>query len=135
MSLTKRNPVASRWTPLLAERGAVPVARAFLDAVAGLRMSPAEVLLVICLVASGPRPSVGSLSRKLGVCPRTVRSWASRLERKGLLKRIMRRKGHGRAQTNLWDLSPLFERLEDLERSRRQEPPRAARSLSSCGCW
>ena len=111
---------ARYWTPSLAREGSVPVARAFLDAYPRLQLTTAEALLVITLVALKGRrpyasPSLAELSRRLVVDPRTVRAWARRLEKRGLLSRILRRRGHGRDQTNLWDLRPLFAALERLQ--------------------
>ncbi len=113
------NPAAQFWTPCLASRGTVPVALTFLEAYPRLQLTTSEALLVLFLVAfKGPREhadtSLAALSHSLGVDARTVRSWASRLEGRGLLRRILRRQGHGREQTNLWDLTPLFHALERL---------------------
>lgn len=122
------DPAAQFWTPRLAAQGTVPVARAFLEAYPRLQLTASEALLVLFLVAfKGHREhadtSLAHLSRSLGVDTRTVRSWASRLEGRGLLQRVIRRQGHGREQTNLWDLNPLFQALEKFE-------PR--HSLSGC---
>lgn len=110
---------ARYWTPTLARRGSVPVARSFLEAYPRLQLTTAEALLVIVLIdckrgQAYASPSLGELSSRLGVDPRTVRAWARRLEGRGLLRRILRRQGHGREQTNLWDLGPLFDVLERL---------------------
>lgn len=110
---------ARYWTPSLARHGSVPVARIFLQAYSRLQLTTAEALLVIVLIdfkrgRACASPSLGQLSDRLGVDPRTVRAWARRLEGRGLLRRILRRQGHGREQTNLWDLGPLFQRLEAL---------------------
>ncbi len=116
--------VAAVWTPTLVQRGWVPVTRAFLEAYPRLHITASEALLLINLLAYKGRkehahPSIATLARRLGVEPRTVRNLARKLENRGLLQRIIRRQGHGRAQTNLWDLSPLFQRLEELEYERR----------------
>lgn len=116
--------VAAVWTPTLVQRGWVPVTRAFLEAYPRLHITASEALLLINLLAYKGRkehahPSIATLARRLGVEPRTVRNLARKLENRGLLQRIIRRQGHGRAQTNLWDLSPLFQRLEELESERR----------------
>lgn len=116
--------VAAVWTPTLVQRGWVPVTRAFLEAYPRLHITASEALLLINLLAYKGRkehahPSIATLARRLGVEPRTVRNLARKLENRGLLLRIIRRQGHGRAQTNLWDLSPLFQRLEELEYERR----------------
>lgn len=102
----------------------MPVTRAFLEAYPRLHITASEALLLINLLAYKGRkehahPSIATLARRLGVEPRTVRNLARKLENRGLLVRIIRRQGHGRAQTNLWDLSPLFQRLEELESERR----------------
>ncbi len=114
------DPAAQFWTPRLAAQGSVPIARAFLEAYPRLQLTASEALLVLFLVAfKGAREhadtSLAHLSRCLGVDARTVRSWASRLEGRGLLQRVLRRRGYGREQTNLWDLSPLFRALERFE--------------------
>ncbi len=116
--------LAAVWTPKLVARGWVPVARTFLESYPRLQITASEALLLINLLAYKGRrehahPSIATLARRLGVEPRTVRNLARKLEQRQLLVRIIRRKGHGRAQTNLWDLSPLFQRLEKLEDERQ----------------
>lgn len=114
---------ARYWSPELAAAGSIPVARAFLLAYPRLQLTTAEALLVITLIGfkrgkDFASPSLGQLAERLGVEPRTVRGWARKLEKRGLLKRILRRSGHGREQTNLWDLSPLFERVRSFLEAR-----------------
>lgn len=118
---------ARYWTPELARDGSVPVARAFLQAYPRLQLTTAEALLVITLIdckrgRPHASPSLAELSGRLGVDPRTVRAWARKLEKRGLLLRILRRKGHGKNQTNLWDLRPLFRALEGRALARPEQP-------------
>lgn len=93
----------------------VVLPRRFLEGYARLQLTPPEGMLIVCLLASPPRPSLAALARLLGVQTRTVRNWARRLERRGLLRRVYRRDGPRGGQTNEWDLTPLWERLERVD--------------------
>ncbi|MEW6281617.1 MAG: helix-turn-helix domain-containing protein, partial [Candidatus Eremiobacterota bacterium] len=119
----KTNKVALTWSPGCVTRGFTPVANAFLDHYHKLGLKPSQVLLIIHLIRSkGHRKyassSVPRLARCLQVNERTIRALVKDLCEKGVLHKIERRTAPNYSRTNLWDLSPLFARLEELERHR-----------------
>ena len=76
-------------------------------------MTHGEALFVLHLMEfkwdrEAPFPSYSTLARRMGVSAKMVRRYAQALERKGYLKRSART-GH----TNLFDLTPLFDKLLD----------------------
>ncbi len=123
--------VTDRWTPaLIAKGGFTPISVFFLESYSSLPqpLSHAEALLVIHLMRhkfdkEAPYPGFKSLAKKMGVTPTAVRGYARSLETKGYLKRVMRE-----AQTNKFQLEPLFKALEKLLQSQTDsiEPEKGA---------
>ena len=107
---------AGQWRhPALFSFGYLPVPSLFLQEYSQFHpypLSHGEALLVLHLMdfkwdESAPFPSYGRLSRRMGVSVKMVRRYAIALERKGYLRRVVRK-----GRTNLFDLSPLFDRLK-----------------------
>ena len=131
---TKREKAAKRlaaniWTKTLAKDGSVPVVRSFLDCYHDLAPQPlthGEAIFVIHLMAcksssAAPQPTFKRLARDMGITDKQARRYAQSLEAKKLLKREFRV-----GQANRFDLTPLFEALEQQCERRRAAPGGAA---------
>ena len=106
--------VARRWTPDLIVEGFTPVSDMFLEHYSELGLTSTEAMLIIQLMKhkwdkEHPYPSFGTLARRMGMTPTSVRNHARNLEKKGCLRRI-----HRQGSTNQFDLTPLFHKLEQL---------------------
>jgi len=104
--------IASRWTASLAVHGWTPISDFFLDQYRQLGITNLEAMFIVHLVrhkwtAEMPFPGFKRLAKRMGMTPTAVRAHARSLEKKGLLRRVER---SGKA--NLFDLRPLFEKLE-----------------------
>lgn len=115
------------WGPTLLRKGWTGIAHLFFELYPDLNITPQEALFLLNLTTyhslkgnagAAPFPGLTVLAERLGVDKRRARAIACQLEEKGLLKRIFRRSQADRNETNLWDMRPLFERLEELNRER-----------------
>ena len=106
---------AARWGhPELFDRGFVVTPTLFLQYYARLKPYPltgGEALFVIHLMefkwdAAAPFPGYKILAERMGVSDKMARRYAQSLEAKGYLRRQVRT-----GQTNLFDLTPLFDAL------------------------
>jgi DNA-binding MarR family transcriptional regulator len=103
------------WSPALARTRYVAVVHGFLDHYASLKpysLTIGEAMFVVHLVrykwgAEAPFPSYKTLARQMGVSDKMVRRYAKSLQDKGFLRREIRQ-----ADTNRFDLEPLFRALE-----------------------
>ncbi len=109
--------VAARWTPALTKGGWTPVSDYFLDSYRKLNppITSSEALLIIHLVRhkwddAPPFPGFKTLAKRMGITATSARNHARSLDKKGYLKR-QKRVG----TTNLFDLRPLFQALENLQ--------------------
>ena len=109
---------AARWKhPELLQAGYLVVPSDFLRYYSQLKpdsLTHGEVLLVLHLMdfkwdQAAPFPSYATLARRMGVTTKMARRYARTLEQKGFLRR-MRRGGY----TNLFDLTPLFDKLLEV---------------------
>ena len=116
---TSKHAFAERWKhEALFEKGYVPVPVSFLQRYANLKPYPltaGEALFVLHLMefkwdSGDPFPGYKTLAKRMGVSDKMVRRHAKSLETKTYLRRKMRL-----AQTNLFDLSPLFDALNRRE--------------------
>jgi hypothetical protein len=106
--------IGSRWTPTLAAFSWTPVSDFFLDNYRQLGISNLEAMLIIQLMRHKwsihmPFPGFKRLAKRMGMTPTGVRAHARSLQRKGMLRRVKR---VGKA--NVFDLEPLFQKLEQL---------------------
>ena len=113
---SKFNPrtIGSRWTPSLAIFSWTPISDFFLDNYRQLGISNLEAILIIHLMrhkwtVEMPFPGFKRLANRMGMTPTGVRAHARNLQKKGLLRRVKR---PGKA--NVFDLEPLFQKLEQL---------------------
>ena len=107
--------VADRWTPALSRAGHVPIVRTFLRSYSSLTppLTVGEAMFVIHLMdykwdAGKPFPGYGTIARYMGISAKMARRHAQNLEKKKYLVRELRV-----AQTNKFDLTPLFLALEN----------------------
>jgi DNA replication protein len=105
--------IGKRLTPKLAERyTAVPAI--FLEHYHRLNVSSSEAMLIIHLLSfkwdeKKPFPRVARIADRMGMTETAVRQNARSLEKKHLLLRIQRS-----GTSNLFDLTPLFKKLEEI---------------------
>jgi DNA-binding MarR family transcriptional regulator len=106
---------ALAWSPVLARTRYVAVVHGFLDHYASLKpysLTIGEAMFVVHLMRykwgeDSPFPGYKTLAKQMGVSDKMVRRYAKSLEAKGFLKRELRQ-----ANTNRFDLTPLFQALE-----------------------
>jgi len=108
----QRYAVEKRWTPGIAKEGWTPIADIFLRRYTKMNVSSSEAMVIIHLVShkwdeDHPFPSARRLAERMGMTETAVRNHIRSLEKKKLLQRQQR---DGKA--NLFDLSPLFQKLE-----------------------
>lgn len=106
--------IASRWTQRLADGGWTPIATAFLENYNKLDITAVEAMFLIHLFSFKrdtrmPYPSFSTIAEKMGVTVSASRGYARRLEKRGLIRRVVRS-----GQTSQFDLTPLLEQLEKL---------------------
>ena len=117
----KQRTYADRWQhPELLEGGYVVIPSSFLHHYSRLKphgLTHGEALLVIHLMAfkwtaDAPFPSYATLARRMGVTAKMAQRYAKQLEQKGCLRRLIRT-----GNTNLFDLTPLFNKLLEVVRA------------------
>lgn len=113
--VTSKHAFVKRWRhPELFSKGYVPLPALFLQHYASLKPFPltsGEALFVLHLMEfkwdeENPFPGYKTLAKRMGVTPKMVRRHAQSLEQKHYLVREIRV-----AQTNRFDLTPLFDAL------------------------
>jgi len=112
----KKNSVAEKWTPALAEQGHVPVVRAFLRNYSCLNppLTSGEALFVVHLMdfkwgETAPFPSYRKIAGYMGISDKMARKHAQSLQ---LKKYLLREYKVG--APNRFDLQPLFQALEKV---------------------
>ncbi|MEJ7638913.1 MAG: helix-turn-helix domain-containing protein [Singulisphaera sp.] len=126
MSESKPSPSPRRRVPPRQPAGrppwpAGPRGHSFLDLCGrpkgkgGLGLNPSQALTLIQLVSFKrdermPFPSVGLLGSRMGISPQSVRKNLADLARRGLITKRLRR-----GRSTMFDLTPLFRRLEVLQ--------------------
>ena len=124
----RRRSYASRWKhESLLSGGYLVVPTTFLRHYSSLTPHPltsGEALFVLQLMAfkwddEAPFPGYKTLAQRLGITDKMARRHAQSLEVKGYLKRVIRT-----GQTNRFDLSPLFDKLNEVHLA---EPPKRRR--------
>ena len=111
----KSRTYSDRWKhPELLESGYLVVPSAFLRHYSRLKphsLTHGEALFVLHLMEfkwdqAAPFPSYGTLARRMGISVKMARRYGQALELKGFLRREIRT-----GNTNLFDLTPLFDKL------------------------
>lgn len=104
--------VSKRLTPTLASKGFTAVPQLFLECYHELKVNSSEAMVIIHLLSykwneKKPFPRLNTLANRMGLGESTVRGHLASLEKKGLVKRILRP-----GTSNQFDLTPLFQVLE-----------------------
>ncbi len=129
---TKDRSFVARWKhEALLSKGYVPVPVHFLESYAQLKpfsLTPGEAMFVLHLMQfkwddAAPFPGYKRLAVQMGISHKMARTHAKSLETKKLLRREMRI-----AQTNRFDLTPLFDALNKavVARQKKDKRPSAA---------
>ncbi len=106
--------IRARWSSSLETKGFTPISNIFLEYSALLGITTPEALFLIHLFSykwtvDSPYPSLTTIALKMGVKEGAVRKYARDLERKGFIKRILRK-----GETSRYNLDPLIKKLEDI---------------------
>ena len=107
--------VGKRWTPALALDGFTPIPTAFLEHYGQLGITSSEAMLITHLMShkwdeKNPFPRFARIAARMDISETATRGHARSLEKKGFLHRIKRP-----GRSNEFDLTPLFERLEQAQ--------------------
>jgi DNA-binding transcriptional regulator YhcF (GntR family) len=122
---TKKYSIADQWgeTVGIFKAGFLSVPTRFLRGYALTKpsLSTEEAMFLLQLMTfkwgvDQPYPSLPRIGRMMGVSARTASRYASTLEKKGYLKRVQRE-----GTTNQFDLTGLFERINRMPATRREE--------------
>lgn len=109
---------AKRWTPEVEPYGFTPVSNFFLTHYHQLEPEPlshGEAMFVVHLMqykwdSEAPFPNYATLSKRMGVSPKSARRYAQSLQNKGYLFREQRK-----GRSNLFNLNGLFKALASFE--------------------
>lgn len=129
------NSFERRWTKKVLEPGFALIPSVLLRALVRLHIGPIELSVLLQMIdhwwenEDMPFPSKKRLGERIGVSEKTIQRAVARLEGEGLIRRAARHNRHGGQTSNLYDLTPLVEKLtpvaEDMLTAR--EEARAAR--------
>ena len=123
---------ADRWKHAdLLESGYLVVPSIFLRHYSQLKpysLTHGEALFVLHLMefkwdSADPFPSYDTLARRMGISTKMARRYGKALEQKGFMRRKIRT-----GSTNRFDLSPLFDKLFEVQTSTRTRTGRSGRS-------
>jgi DNA replication protein DnaD len=105
---------------IIASRGVAPIPTVLFRYQKELDLTPQETFFVCNILTfrwtsreDGTTPSIKEMARTSGVSERTLRTYKKSLDEKGYLMVIPRFDNTGQL-TNAYDLTPLFEKLEQL---------------------
>jgi DNA replication protein DnaD len=134
--MSKASDITEKWGEAVAERGFSQAPNyllfinQFIDEDNSL--NPLELLLLVQISATWwkketmPFPSVKTLANRCGTSERQVLRALAKLEGLELLKRAKRR-NKGLIASNVYDLNPLVERLEEIAKAFPNAFPRKVR--------
>lgn len=134
--MSKASDITEKWGEAVADRGFSQVPNyllfinQFIDEDNSL--NPLELLLLVQISATWwkketmPFPSVKTLANRCGTSERQVLRALAKLEGLELLKRAKRR-NKGLIASNVYDLNPLVERLEEIAKAFPNAFPRKVR--------
>lgn len=126
----KRSFIARWHHPGLFNKGFVVVPTLFLQVYAHLKpeITPGEAMFILHLMEfkwdqDHPYPGYKTLARRMGRSEKTAQGHAQSLQIKGYLRRQVRK-----AETNKFDLTPLFDAL--LAKAKELEKAEAAKAVT-----
>lgn len=106
--------IADRWTSELIQSGFTAISNVFLESYSSLRprITHGEAMFIVHLMQhkwdkAAPFPSVGTISKRMGISETAARSLARSLEKKGYLHRQVQP-----GRSNRYHLKGLFTALE-----------------------
>jgi predicted transcriptional regulator len=117
---TSRRSLEKRWTKGVIEPGFTFIPSVLLRAQARLHINAADLAVLMHLIdhwwedEEMPFPSKRRLAERLSVSEKTVQRSIQRLEEAGLVRRHVRRHASGGQSSNLYDLTPLVEKLKPI---------------------
>lgn len=125
-----KSAMEERWGKNVIKAGYTVVPSIILRAQARLHINAVELAVLLHLLdhwwdnAEMPFPSKKRVADRLGVSAKTVQRAIAALETEGLVRRVKRSNGNGGQASNLYDLTPLIERIrpiaeEDLEAKKK----------------
>ena len=112
--------LAEKWGTDVILHGYTAVPDLLLAHMGALKISPTELAVLLQLMrywwAAGqlPFPSKKTLAQAMGASEKNVQRVVGRLVRRGLLKRIERKKAGDRNDSNCYDFGPLIGKLKPL---------------------
>ena len=112
--------LARKWTPEVIAFGFTAVPDLLLKHMGGFRLSPTELVLLIQIMRfwwdadTAPFPSKRTLATAMGCSEKNIQKVIKGLEARGFLRRLQRRKGQDRSESNIYDLEYLVSRLLGL---------------------
>lgn len=111
---------ADKWSPNIERHGHTDIPNLLLESLGKLKIPACELLTLIALLSykwgkDEPWPSNKTISLRANCTPRTVRKHMESLEKKGILKRVP-----GIHLSNVYDLSALIAKLNELAKSNTQ---------------
>jgi predicted transcriptional regulator len=128
VSETDTRSIERRWTKKVLEPGFTVIPAALLRALVRLHLGPNELSVLLQIIdhwwedEDMPFPSKRRMAERLGVSQKTVQRSVGRLVAEGLIRRKARHGKHGGQTSNLYDLTPLVEKLtpiaEDMVKAR-----------------
>lgn len=127
---TSKSAMEQRWGKNVIKAGYTVVPSIILRAQARLHINAVELAVLLHLLdhwwdnAEMPFPSKKRVAERLGVSAKTVQRAMVALENEGLVRRVKRSNGNGGQASNLYDLTPLIERIrpiadEDIEAKKK----------------
>jgi len=137
-----RSAMENRWGKNVIKAGYTVVPSIILRAQARLHINAVELAVLLHLLdhwwdnEEMPFPSKKRLADRLAVSSKTIQRAMVALETEGLVRRVKRSNGNGGQASNLYDLSPLIEKIrpfadEDLEARKKSTEMR--RSVGRAG--
>jgi predicted transcriptional regulator len=109
-----------KWTKTLMQTGWTVLPNIILECQGTLMLKPTDVNVLLHLARhwweadNHPHPAKGTIARRMGVTPGTVRRSVLKLEKAGLIKRHYRKNESRGNLTNLYDFSGLIEKVTPL---------------------
>jgi predicted transcriptional regulator len=109
-----------KWTKVLMQTGWTVLPNIILECQAALKLKPTDVNVLLHLARhwwqadNHPHPAKGTIAKRMGITPGTVRRSVRKLEKAGLIKRHYRTNESRGNLTNLYDFTGLIEKVTPL---------------------
>ncbi len=132
---TDRKSFERRWTKPVLEPGFTLIPSALLRAQGRLHIGPIELNVLMQMIdhwwenEDMPFPAKKRMAERIGVSEKTIQRAVTRLVEEGLIRRTPRHNRHGGQTSNLYDLTPLVEKLAPIaaDMVKAREEAKAAR--------